>query len=115
VTSGINLMDEQEALDSALTYVRSHDWWCLPVLNAEAAGFVQEIETRFYSGEANADFHLMMGGSDIMFFAHKRRMSGDQLADFCEEILRTENEAALAAIRTEKQDILLFDVEAATS
>jgi hypothetical protein len=65
----------------------SGEWWLLVPLDAESNEQIAVIEHRFYFGDANEDFDLMMLGklSDCpvtgFYFAKKSRMSAAELAE----------------------------------
>lgn len=62
----------------------SHEWWIFiaraTVDLAEVTGLLREVETKFYSGPANADFEILVHTGVAFFFARKSRMSAEQLS-----------------------------------
>ena len=78
------LYDEEQVKEAIREYLNSHEWWTF--FQQEGDGIAQ-IEEKFYSGEANADFHLVFGPNIPGFsvaFAKKSRMSAHELATFLE-------------------------------
>ena len=80
----VGLMGDTEFSARLNGYLSSHEWWII-VQNAEASKL---IEDRYYLGDANDDFHIMVGeaqtlgleqGIIYIAFAHKRWMSAEQL------------------------------------
>jgi hypothetical protein len=82
------LLDPEEAAAVINGRIDSHEWW---VFVGPSHAMV-EVEETFYSGKANADFEIYMGPTVGYFkevcgerkllalaFAHKRRMSAEQL------------------------------------
>lgn len=74
--------DEQGFKDTFMEYLESNDWWIIfPRSRMEA---LAHIEKAHYLGEANGDFHIMMGPHIPGFtiaFAHKKHMSPQQILD----------------------------------
>lgn len=54
----VGLLHEDEAKTLVRGYLESREWWLF--LDPENLGHIIDIEEKFYSGEANADFHLVM-------------------------------------------------------
>jgi hypothetical protein len=103
---GAILLDEDEARVRIREYVDSGDWWIFPFPDERMQSVVATVEERSYSGEANADFHLMaMAPQLVLVFAHKRRMTSTQFAELLEEVGVTDEEA-IAAVRAGHGDIL---------
>jgi hypothetical protein len=78
---GFDVLLPDEARERFRQRLRGGHWW---VLIADADGFlgVARIEARFYTGEASGDFEVLLPPGCpglIIFFAHKRRMSPEQL------------------------------------
>ena len=81
----IQLLDEAQAHAEFDRRVESREWWVIPVVGGAATDVMCAIEAAHYTGDANADFHLLAGplppfGQMFTAFAHKRRMTPDQLA-----------------------------------
>lgn len=106
---GVMLFDGDDARAFIREKVDSKAWWILPSLGKHADWLISEIEKRFYTGAANADFELLMGiptsGVFSVFFAHKRRLSPKALARFMVTSGAAIDEAAYREALT-TQDVL---------
>jgi len=64
--------------------IESWEWWIL-LPEPDCAYLIEELEERFYSDEASADFAAVLGMSEFGLFSiytgHKRRMSAQDLID----------------------------------
>tara|TARA_Y100000310_G_scaffold343552_1_gene451767 strand:+ start:2285 stop:2662 length:378 start_codon:yes stop_codon:yes gene_type:complete len=79
------LLDEGQVRSRILDYLRSREWWCFIPDGDVGHEALQAIEERFYAGDANVDFHLLMGG--VLFpiaFGRKSRMTP---AQFCKLVI----------------------------
>lgn len=79
------LLEHDDAHGRLQTYVDSGAWWIVPQITSEALDVIRAIENRYYTGEANADFELLLGplppfGQLATAMFHKRRISPQQLA-----------------------------------
>jgi hypothetical protein len=107
------MLSFQELDDLVYERLNSHQWWFFLGNKAMA----EVIEERFYSGDANADFEVIMGGGfdklrmigeafnpfmDVVSMAHKRRCSAEDLAAF----LSLRVEKPINAGDLEERDIL---------
>ena len=106
------LLTNDEARAEARRKLGSRSWWILPWVGERSADLSIAIERRFYDGEANADFEVLIGGLPnwrlpcTVAFAHKRRMTAAQLAALCGEAgLPLEVAALERALAT--QDVVL--------
>tara|TARA_Y100000310_G_C20286153_1_gene624969 strand:- start:69 stop:470 length:402 start_codon:yes stop_codon:yes gene_type:complete len=76
-----SLHDEASIKETIRAYLQSHEWWM--IMPGDRTDALAQIERSFYRGEANADFHILMGpylpGWSIAF-AKKSRMTPSQLA-----------------------------------
>lgn len=87
----VELHDEEGAKQKVRGYLDSHEWWML--IEPDAGGWMTTLENRFYSGEANADFHLLLlpGVPELplisaLCFGKKTRCTPDQMSAFlCEQ------------------------------
>ena len=95
----MNLLDEHETLAEVRSRLKSREWW----LFISSSPIAQDVENTYYAGEANADFHAIIGpmaGYVVgLLFAHKRRMTRSQLA----HIMRSYTDVGF---QTPKQDII---------
>ncbi len=80
----LELVGEEESIEMVNEYVNSREWWIFP--GTQEAALI--IEEKFYSGDANVDFHVLIGMVDLeglkvwgCSFARKTRMSAKQLGD----------------------------------
>jgi hypothetical protein len=105
------LFDEHDAARAVSEKLDSHEWWVF----VGASGALPLIEEQFYSGDANADFEVMIGPPVGPFrdafpgvrflplaFARKRRMSASQLARF----VSAEGGARVTAAELERRDVI---------
>ena len=81
----MELMTEDEARQRIRGYADSRDWWIIPYVSEAAASVAAEVERRYYTGKANADFVILMGPYTAAF-AHKRRMSAETLGALMGEL-----------------------------
>lgn len=62
----------------------SRDWWTFLPLSPEGSALVAQVEQRHYSGDANADFEILMLNTPMgmlsVAFARKTRMSARKLS-----------------------------------
>lgn len=97
--SGVELGGPRDALDILRTHLAERTHWIL----LGSSDIISDIETEFYSGEANADFHLLMIPGDgylvAFFFADKTRMSWEQFQRFS---------GVEITIQPDKQDIMFL-------
>lgn len=98
----VSVYDREELRANIKAKFASKQWWILAQGNSTKA--LHQIEERFYSGEANADFHAIIAPDCPTFWfavAHKERMAAADFNEFAEEI-------GLTTRLNEEQDILLF-------
>lgn len=81
---------EAEALRRILEYLDSHEWWALPVVNEATLALSHAIEKRYYMGDTNKDFHLLVhikaGAMSAFVFALKKHMTAAQLCTILDEV-----------------------------
>lgn len=83
---GALLAEPAEAIREMQKLIDSREWWVIPAVTQASTDLAVAVETRFYAGKAGDDFAAVMiprvGGVLLacMFFAHKRRMTAEQLA-----------------------------------
>jgi hypothetical protein len=110
------LADEETARQRIRDQLMSKDWWMF-ILPRGIPDFVEHLEEEFYSGERNADFHLITGsvGAHFLCFclAHKKWASPEVMAQLLED-------AGRAGGNLHQRDIIAVvssdsDVEAANA
>ena len=104
----MNIIDEDQTKTKMRQYVKSREWWILiGVGGTDIIGQAfQLIEERHYSGEANGDFHVVLGGGLGMVpfaFAKKTRVSA---ADIEQTLIEAGAVIAPGALEHGERDIL---------
>jgi hypothetical protein len=86
------LMDDEQTRAHIERRLTSEEWWVFPLVGPEMTDLIGAIEERHYLDEASPDLEVIMGpipdfgafgvayGALGVAFAHKRRMSADELA-----------------------------------
>jgi hypothetical protein len=105
----MELMTEDDARERVRGYMRGREWWVIPYVTEWGAVIGDEVERRYYDGEANADFHLMLWGPASIAFAHKRHMNERQYASLLAEI--TSESVADWASRLRERDVVFAGEE----
>src|SRR5262245_12482721 len=107
----LDLYTEEKAREQIDAYIKSHEWWVYPHISPDAIDWTAQIEERYYMGEANADFEIVIhsapGAIGATSFARKTRMSARQLAEILHEIGATDDVDAQAQA-LETQDVLIL-------
>lgn len=85
----IDLLQTEQVRQKIMNRIESRRWWVIFSYKPQTADLLIEIEDRFYSGAANADFelavippatlHPLQPITAVALF-HKRRMCADRLA-----------------------------------
>lgn len=92
----MNLMNQEEMQSRLFEYLSTREWWAIP-LNTHAMTMVEE---RYYAGDANKDFHLVIGSLEgkifSIAFAHKRHMTPIQVGEVFGTIPGGEQDILLA-------------------
>jgi hypothetical protein len=81
---GWDLMDHKSMAALVLERLKSREWWLLVPLGENGNSVISTIEEKYYSGEANTDFHLVLDNNSpvwAFYLARKSRMSAGQLAE----------------------------------
>ena len=79
----MEFLTEDETRDKIRDMINSWEWWIFPNVSESSVHLSAMVEETYYRGDANGDFHIMlfpMSGMGAISFAHKRRMSAEQLA-----------------------------------
>ena len=98
----VTFLDPEQLRSLVVERFTSKEWWVLAAgKNCDALMFIEE---RFYSGEANADFHMFVTPRCPTFgfaLALKKRMSTEAFNAFAEELELSTRVAA-------DEDVLIF-------
>ena len=73
------LVSEEKGRVAMWARLNSGDWWTVPFISNRAIRFCRYIEERYYTGPASADFEVYLSASCYVAFAHKRRLTVDEL------------------------------------
>jgi hypothetical protein len=82
----MRLLTKEETKQQIREYMDSHEWWTIVAGDSKLP---KAIEDKYYTGEKNAQFHLIILSPSPMiavFFARKKEMSAYQLAQIVVEL-----------------------------
>ncbi len=99
----IGLEDAETAQRRIAEYIKNGRWWVIPSCTKRGNDLMYAIERTFYWDEASVDFDVMLCPSPTeglgmlgLAFAHKRRMSREQLSDLIQSSVGAESDILLA-------------------
>jgi hypothetical protein len=108
----MTLYDEAQAKAAVNEYLESKGWWVL--MDPEGTGHIETIEAKYYSGEKNADFHMLLMPNVVpgfplfaMAFANKTLCPAKDLAATLVESGLPSTEGEVEAM-LETQDVLFI-------
>lgn len=110
---GIGMLTAEEGEAMVERMVASKEYWIIPTFADSTDDFMCELEERFYGGEKNDDFEVMLGPIRIgslrvagCAFAHKKHCPPDELARF---INRRGADTRISPEELESRDLLIVD------
>ena len=106
----MKLMDEAEAQKQIVEYVDSKEWWI--ILQPSDNPLAGLIEEKFYEGETNRFFHMIMaptpfGRLNTIFAARKKEMGPKELAELLNSDEVPHRESPFTVNELSDHDILL--------
>jgi len=106
----MKLMDQSEAQEQIFKYIDSKEWWI--ILQPRNNPLAELIEKKFYDGEANRFFHMMIspnafGRLTTIFAARKKEMGPKKLAELLNSDEVPHRESPFTEDELRDHDILL--------
>jgi hypothetical protein len=105
---GIDVLTEDDGRQRMWQMAQTREWWIIPWVSEAASDLSVEIERRFYSGEANADFELFMcnplGYASAVAFARKSRASPADIAALVGQPIASDEHDILIAGYPDERD-----------